>query len=160
MNRSALIWRPMQVEEIASIAGLEARIHPFPWTDVNLRDSLAAGHCCLVGEIGGAIVAYGILLLIAGEAQILNVSVVPEQRRQGIATALMRRFIEQSEAGGAPQVFLEVRESNKAALALYRAMGFYQVARRRGYYPAAEGREDALVMRLPLCKSVRAASTA
>ena len=160
MNRGALIWRPMQVEEIAAIAALEARIHPFPWTEGNLRDSLAAGHCCLVGEIDKAIVTYGVLLRGPGEAQILNVSVVPEQRRRGIATALMRRFIEQSEAGGAQQVFLEVRASNKAAIELYRAIGFYEVARRRGYYPAAEGREDALVMRLPLCKSLPVASTA
>jgi ribosomal-protein-alanine N-acetyltransferase len=160
MKASTLIWRPMQAEEVAAVAALESCIHPFPWTEGNLRDSLAAGHCCLVGEIDKAVVAYGVLLLGPGEAQILNVSVVPERRRRGIATALMRRFIEQSAAGGAQQVFLEVRASNKAAIELYRAIGFYEVARRRGYYPAAGGREDALVMRLPLTKSVPLASTA
>jgi len=156
MEMPQLIWRPMRADDVELVAALEASIHAAPWTAGNFRDSLAAGHSCMVGEIDGVIAVYGVLLLGPGEAQVLNVSVAPGQRRRGFAKALLRRFIVQSEAHGAEQMFLEVRASNASAIALYHATGFHEVARRRGYYPHREGREDALVMRSALALHSRA----
>jgi len=129
---------------------LEGQCHPAPWTAGNFRDALAAGYSCIVGESDGAIVAYGVLMMAPGEAQVLNLTVAPAARRKGLARTLLRRFLDDASRLGAEQCFLEVRLSNAAAIALYRSEGFVAVARRAGYYPGADGaeaREDALVLR-------------
>jgi ribosomal-protein-alanine N-acetyltransferase len=146
-------WRPLRDGDVAYVAALEAQIHAAPWTPGNFRDALAAGYCASVGEREGRIVAYGVLMLAPGEAQILNLSVVPDSRREGLGRELLRRFIDDAHRLGAEQIFLEVRVSNIAAIALYASEGFAIVGRRDGYYPAlAEGAagEDALVMRRPV----------
>ena len=107
-------WRPLRDGDVAYVAALEAQIHAAPWTPGNFRDALAAGYCASVGEREGRIVAYGVLMLAPGEAQILNLSVVPDARRQGLGRELLRRFIDDAHRLGAEQVFLEVRVSNVA----------------------------------------------
>jgi len=143
-------WRPMHESDIAYVAALEAQIHAAPWTAGNFRDALAAGYSASTGVREGRIVAYGVLMLSPGEAQILNLSVVPDARRQGLGRELLRRFVDDARRLGAEQIFLEVRVSNAAAIALYAGEGFVPVGRRECYYPPlGEGaiREDALVMR-------------
>ena len=151
--RPVLEWRPLREGDIAYVAALEAQIHAAPWTSGNFRDALAAGYSARVGERECRIVAYGVLMLSPGEAQILNLSVVPDARREGLGRELLRRFVDDARRLNAEQVFLEVRASNAAAIALYEAEGFASVARRVGYYPGATAdapREDALVMRRAL----------
>jgi ribosomal-protein-alanine N-acetyltransferase len=143
----------MHETDLASVAALEAQIHAAPWTIGNFRDALVAGYAARVGERDGHIVAYGVLMLGPGEAQILNLSVVPAARRQGIGRELLRYFVDDARWLHAGQIFLEVRASNVAAIALYDTEGFRPVARRLGYYPGVgvdAPREDALVMRRAL----------
>ncbi|MBS0319363.1 MAG: ribosomal protein S18-alanine N-acetyltransferase [Proteobacteria bacterium] len=149
---SPVTWRPMTTGDIGYIAVLEAQIHAAPWTQTNFSDALATGYYALVGEREHRVVAYGILMLAPGEAQVLNLSVVPDQRRAGLGRALLRRFLDVARERGAEQCFLEVRTTNIAALALYAAEGFGAVGRREGYYPATARlpREDALVLRRAL----------
>ena len=132
--------------------GLFGESHLAPWTSGNFLDALAAGYSMTVGVTVDAIVAYGVLLLAPGEAQLLNLTVAPSARRQGVGRALLKRFLADARLRGAEQCFLEVRVSNSAAIALYGAEGFVAVARRVAYYPpaAAKEREDALVMRRAL----------
>ena len=149
----SVAWRPLRDGDLASVAALEAEIHAAPWTIGNFRDALVAGYAARVGERDGRIVAYGVLMLGPGEAQILNLSVVPEARRQGIGRELLRYFVDDARWLHAGQIFLEVRASNVAAIALYETEGFTPVARRLGYYPGVgvdAPREDALVMRRAL----------
>jgi len=151
--RPVLAWRPMADGDLGYIAALEAQIHAAPWTLGNFRDSLAVGYSARVGECEGRILVYGVLMLAPGEAQILNLSVVPDARRRGLGRALLRRFTEDAVHLGAEQLFLEVRVSNTAAIALYESEGFARVGRRERYYPASgpeQVREDALVMRRAL----------
>ena len=146
-------WRPLREADLAYVAALEAQIHPSPWTIGNFRDALAAGYCARAGERESRIVAYGVLMLAPGEAQILNLSVVPDARREGLGRALLRLFVEDARRLSVEQVFLEVRASNVAAIRLYETEGFARVARRVAYYPGATpdaAREDALVMRRAL----------
>ena len=148
-----VLWRPLAPGDLAEVAMLEAQIHAAPWSLGNFRDALAAGYTtrCAVRE--QRIVAYGVLMMAPGEAQILNVSVVADARREGFGRALVSLFIDDARDMGAEQCFLEVRVSNTAAIALYERMGFKRIARRTAYYPARdeEGpREDALVMRIAL----------
>jgi len=150
--RPDLQWRPMRADDIADVAALEAQIHVWPWTIGNFNDALAAGYPARVGEREGRIVAYGVLMLAPGEAQVLNLTVVPGARRQGLGRELLVQFIDEARRMRAEQIFLEVRASNTAAIALYGGEGFAPVARRAGYYPRAGDamREDALVMRRAL----------
>jgi ribosomal-protein-alanine acetyltransferase len=155
----AVTWRPLKSEDVAYVAALEAQIHAAPWTLGNFRDALAAGYSARVGEREGRIVAYGVLMYAPGEAQLLNISVVPDSRRQGLGRELVRQFVDDARRLGAGQVFLEVRVSNAAAITLYEREGFAPVGRRIAYYPpdASGTREDALVMRChPAAREVRA----
>lgn len=148
-----IMWRPMRDADVTVVARIEAGAHVAPWTPGNFSDALAAGYGALVGEANGSIVAYGVLMLAPGEAQLLNLTVVDSLRRRGIGRQLLQRFLIDAAALGADQCFLEVRESNVGAIALYAAEGFVPVARRVGYYPAARSaavREDALVLRRAL----------
>jgi ribosomal-protein-alanine acetyltransferase len=148
--QATVVWRPLEPRDVAYVAALEAHIHAAPWTPDNFREAIAAGYSTRVGERDGRIVAYGVLMLAPGEAQLLNLSVVPDARRCGLGRQLLAQFLDDARRLGALQVFLEVRESNAAAIALYALAGFEPVARRASYYPSGpEGtaREDALVMR-------------
>jgi [ribosomal protein S18]-alanine N-acetyltransferase len=148
-----VVWRPMREADLDVVALLESQSHAAPWTAGNFRDALAAGYSTMVGDADGAVVAYGVLMLAPGEAQVLNLTVAPYARRQGLARALLQRFLDDALRLGADQCFLEVRVSNAAATALYAQAGFVPVARRAGYYPPlGEGaiREDALVLRRAL----------
>ena len=147
---ATVAWRPMRVAEVAYVAALEAQIHAAPWTAGNFRDALAAGYSALVGEREGRIVAFGVMMLAPGEAQLLNLSVVSDARREGLGRELLHRFVGIAASTGAAHIFLEVRVSNAVAIALYEGDGFVRVARRAKYYPPSPTgeREDALVMRL------------
>ena len=155
-DRARVVWRPLVQDDVGYVAALEAQVHASPWSIGNFEDALSAGYSALAGEREGRIVAYGVMMYGPGEAQLLNLSVVPDARRQGLGRVLLRRFLDDAERLGAEQVFLEVRESNVAAVALYESEGFVEVARRRAYYPSGrdgrdgEAREDALVMRRPI----------
>ena len=151
-DAAATLWRPLRIEDVPAVAALEREAHMAPWTAGNFTDALAAGYSMTVGEAAGAILAYGVLLLAPGEAQLLNLTVAEPARRRGIGRALLRRFLADARARGAEQCFLEVRVSNLAAIALYAGEDFVPVARRVSYYPpqGAGLREDALVMRRAL----------
>jgi ribosomal-protein-alanine N-acetyltransferase len=142
----------MEPGDLAYVAALEAQIHVAPWTLGNFRDAVAAGYSAQVGEREGRIVVFGVMMLAPGEAQVLNLSVVPDARREGLGRALLERFRDDALRCGAEQMFLEVRVSNAPAIALYASAGFTPVARRLAYYPAVGSApaEDALVMRLVL----------
>ena len=145
----SVAWRPLAEDDLAYVAALEAQIHAAPWSHGNFRDALAAGYSAQVGEREGRIVVFGVMMRAPGEAQILNLSVVPDARRQGLGRALLVRFVDDARRAGAEQIFLEVRITNRPAIALYESAGFKPVGRRANYYPAARGAppEDALVMR-------------
>jgi ribosomal-protein-alanine N-acetyltransferase len=151
--RPEVVWRPLCEADLAYVAALEAQIHLAPWTIGNFRDALAAGYSSRVGEREFRILAYGVLMLAPGEAQILNLSVVPDARREGLGRALLRRLVEDARRSSSDQIFLEVRTSNVAAIGLYESEGFAPVARRADYYPGVAtdaAREDAIVMRRAL----------
>jgi ribosomal-protein-alanine N-acetyltransferase len=140
------------------VAALELRIHAAPWSERSFRATARWPPVIRrVGVRGERIVAYGVLMLGPGEAQLLNLSVVPEFRREGIGRALLLQFVDDARRLYAEQLFLEVRVSNRGAIALYEGAGFVAIARRVAYYPPGETggtREDALVMRCALSPSV------
>lgn len=141
---------PMAATDLDWVGAREVELHAFPWTRGNFEDSLAAGHGAWVMKLGGAPIGYAVMLTVLDEAHLLNISIIGEVQGQGYGRSLLEHLCARAREGGATQLFLEVRPSNEAALALYRKAGFEQIGRRRGYYPAPDGREDAIVMRLAL----------
>lgn len=150
MTMAACDFLPMGASDVDAVLRLERQIYAFPWTRGNFIDALAAGYGAWLLHHDGGLAAYAVLLLAPDEAQLLNISVAPERQRAGLGGALLAFLRDQARAGGALRMLLEVRASNASAQAFYRDQGFAEIARRRGYYPALQGREDALVLELPL----------
>jgi ribosomal-protein-alanine N-acetyltransferase len=117
------------VEELASRSPEAAQ-----WA----RESYAAlngeGHLAWVAVADGAVCGFFAARIVAGEAEILNLAVDPAKRRAGIANALLTEALRELRGRGAQTVFLEVRESNQAAIRFYEKTGFVQTGRRPGYY--------------------------
>lgn len=142
--------RSMTVDDLDEVMAIELDAYPFPWTRTIFRDCLDAGYHAWVAIRLGRVCGYGLLSTGAGEAHVLNVCVAPGERGQGTGRWLLERLLQDARAAGAGQVFLEVRPSNPEAIRLYEAAGFNLISRRPGYYPAHNGREDALVMAMEL----------
>jgi ribosomal-protein-alanine N-acetyltransferase len=140
--------RPMRPGDLAPVVAVEGSIYSHPWTFGNFRDSLHAGYSCWVMERQGELIGYGVLMIGVGEAHLLNLSIAADWQRRGFGRLLLQHFVEQAQRCGATRMLLEVRPSNTAARALYRASGFLELSVRRGYYPADNGREDAILMGL------------
>ncbi|MBI1397399.1 MAG: ribosomal-protein-alanine N-acetyltransferase [Betaproteobacteria bacterium] len=143
---ASLHFRPMRAIDLDAVSAIETDIYTHPWTRGNFSDSLAAGHSCWVVEDDGELAAYGVLMVGVGETHLLNISVARQARRRGLGTRLLAFFETRSREFGARAMLLEVRRSNGPARALYERAGFHELAIRRGYYPATEGREDAILM--------------
>ncbi|GHA85462.1 ribosomal protein S18-alanine N-acetyltransferase [Cognatilysobacter bugurensis] len=142
--------RPMQEADLDAVYEVELRAYPFPWTAGIFRDCLRADYPSWVLVEDGRIIGYFLLSLAADEAHVLNVCVAPECQGLGHGRRLLRAILQLARGRGAHRVFLEVRPTNKGAIALYDSEGFNEIGRRPRYYPAANGREDALVMAIEL----------
>ncbi len=142
--RAAL--RPMREDDLDRVMAIELRAYPFPWTAGIFRDCLRAGYPAWVLVQDGRIIGYGVLSVAAGEAHVLNVCIDPADQGRGYGRRLLRALVLAARGQGAQRVYLEVRPSNPHAIALYHDEGFNEIGRRPRYYPAHEGREDAIVM--------------
>jgi len=139
----------MRAADLDEVVAIESAIYTHPWTRGNFADSLGSGYTCTVWRDGerrdGALLAYCVVMLGAGDAHLLNLSVAAVAQRRGRGSMLLGWILRESRAAGAENLFLEVRPSNAGAQALYCRFGFRLAGVRRGYYPAFDGREDALV---------------
>ncbi len=133
-------------EDLSLVSDIERRSYDFPWSHGVFRDCLLAGYQCVVLDRGDRVAGYAILSIAAGEAHILNLCVDPAHRAHGYGEQLLDEILGRARAAEVAEIFLEVRPSNKTAIALYKKRGFHQVADRPQYYQAQEGREDAAVL--------------
>lgn len=147
---SAVLQSPAAVvamtdADLDEVMRIEREVYTHPWTAGNFADSLRAGYQCATLRVRGVLAGYFVLLVAAGEAHLLNLSVDAGHQGRGYGKALLEEVVGRCARLGARSVFLEVRPSNRVAQALYESRGFRRIAVRRGYYPAHGGREDALV---------------
>jgi ribosomal-protein-alanine N-acetyltransferase len=144
------VLRAMTVASLDGVLELEDAIYPFPWTRGNFVDSLVAGYTAwTLNHVDGDLVGYCVAMTGVGEMHLLNITVAPTARRCGHARRMLADLVRLCRLRQASRLWLEVRESNADAREVYRRLGFAQVGRRKGYYPAPEGqREDAVVMSL------------
>lgn len=142
--------RGMRPDDLAAVIALENASYEFPWSAGIFSDCLKAGYPCWVLCVDGVTAGYGILSMGAGEAHVLNICIGPDHRGRGLGRHLLGRLLDVARWNGAGEVFLEVRPSNPLAKALYESVGFIEIGRRPRYYPARDGREEAIVMKLGL----------
>ena len=143
-------FRPMRMEDLDTIMAIEQHIYPYPWTRGNFKDALNSGHSAWLLMHNEAIIGYSLMMLVLDEAHLLNLSIAKAYQKQGLGRYLLEYMVEIAKNNQMANMFLEVRPSNLSAIALYENMGFNEMAIRRGYYPAANGREDAVLMGLAL----------
>ena len=126
------------------------------WSSAQLAGSLGQpGSWARIACAGGAPRGFTLCRRLVDEAELLLVAVVPPARGQGIGAALLGAACDDARGDGASALFLEMRDGNAAADALYRALGFVEVGRRRDYYRGADARRfDAITMRRDLTAGV------
>lgn len=144
------LLRPLQWGDLDRVMEIELSVYPFPWTRGIFSDCIRVGYDCWGLQVGRSLVGYTVQSDAAGECHLLNLCVEPGSRRQGFGRLLLENAIRIARLHGADSMFLEVRPSNQAGIALYERRGFVPVGRRLDYYSASGGKEDALVMRLDL----------
>ena len=140
--------RPVTVDMLDAVLAIEVQAYPFPWTRGNFIDSIAAGYLtrALFGA-DGELIGYFVAMPGFEEMHLLNVTVAAPHEGRGHARRLLAELYALSASFAATALWLEVRESNERARALYLREGFVEAGRRRGYYPAPQGtREDAILM--------------
>ena len=115
------------------------------WSVRHYEKALSSGRLTLVIEEAGQVKGFLVAISQAGECEIENIAVIGEARRRGLGSHLMGEFLHQIRSSGASAVFLEVRESNLPARALYEKWAFIEAGRRKAYYH--DPPEDAVILK-------------
>ncbi len=138
-------FRRSNPHDAEGIARLEGEIFPDPWDWRSVSDLITTeGAMCFTALDNGRVVAYVIGRIIPPEGEIYRVATAPEYRRRGVAYRLLDYAMKTSRGAGLESTFLEVRSMNVAAINLYRAYGFKEIGRRKGYY--RNPTDDAIIM--------------
>lgn len=138
--------RAMTLEDVDKVFAIEQEVQAYPWTRGNFVDALGHGYVCRVDEDDGKIRGYAVLRPVLDEAELLNIGVSALLQHKGLGRAMLCEMLDAAREQDFCRVFLEVRASNTAAIALYRSAGFVEIGMRRGYYQNANGGEDAITM--------------
>ncbi|WP_312968760.1 ribosomal protein S18-alanine N-acetyltransferase [Acinetobacter gerneri] len=137
--------RLMQKSDLSSVAQIEKLVQSHPWNIAQFEESLAS-YQCTVFEKSNQVVGFCILQTVLDEANLLLMAIHPNQQGQGLGYQLLDASIQMLK-NNPIQIFLEVRESNTAAIALYEKSDFHQIDLRKNYYPNKDGsREHAIIM--------------
>lgn len=144
----------LDARAVDALAALAAEVADYPWRAAQFADSLVAGHQLLgLQAADGTLLGFAVWSQVLDDAELLDIGVAPACRRQGLGQRLLDAVMAAARAQGAQRLLLEVRAGNLAAQALYQRAGFRLSGRRKGYYPAADGREDACLMDVGLTQA-------
>ena len=137
--------RLMQHSDVQAVTQIEKSVQTHPWTKQQFVEA-AAQYQSTVLEKNGSVVGFCILQPVLDEANLLLMAVDPNQQGQGLGYELLTASLDLLK-NNPIQIFLEVRESNTAAIKLYEKADFHQIDLRKNYYPKADGtREHAIIM--------------
>lgn len=139
----------MQENDVNRVAEIERLVQTHPWTRSQFQDALAA-YQCTVYEQGNQVVGFCILQPVLDEANLLLMAIHPDQQGKGLGYELLNDSIQQLK-NNPIQIFLEVRESNLAAIQLYEKTGFHQIDLRKNYYPKQDGSKEHAVIMVKTC---------
>ncbi|MCJ8162126.1 ribosomal protein S18-alanine N-acetyltransferase [Acinetobacter zhairhuonensis] len=137
--------RLMQHSDVNAVAQIEKLVQSHPWTISQFQDAVESYQSTVI-EQAGQVVGFCILQPVLDEANLLLMAIHPNQQGKGLGFQLLELSIALLK-NQPVQIFLEVRESNQAAIALYEKAGFHQIDLRKNYYPSPNGgREHAIIM--------------
>lgn len=136
----------MTAVDVDEVLAIEQSVQAYPWTRGNFTDALNSGYLAYVDEAAGELRGFSVLMPGVDEAELLNIGVAANHQRKGLGREMLAAMLDEAAQRRLFRVFLEVRASNLAAIALYRRAGFSEVGLRRGYYKNSNASEDALVM--------------
>ncbi len=140
-----LTFRQMALEDISDVIQLENEVYQFPWTDRIFKDCIRVGYDCWLAHLGNTVVAHAVISIAAGESHILNLSVTRNHQGKGIGKQFIQFLLNIARNKRAQIMMLEVRPSNIRAINCYSSAGFNEIGCRKDYYPAPNGKEDALL---------------
>ncbi|WP_049293839.1 ribosomal protein S18-alanine N-acetyltransferase [Franconibacter helveticus] len=140
----------LEPTDLAAAYAIEIRSHAFPWSEKTFATNQGERYLNYRLDLQGEMAAFAITQVVLDEATLFNIAVAPAYQRRGLGRQLLEHLISELETRGVLTLWLEVRASNVAAIALYESLGFNEATIRRNYYPTKEGREDAIIMALPL----------
>lgn len=143
---SDLAIRALAPEDMPAVLEIERQGYSHPWGEPVFRDCFRDNYRLWAACHGDELVGYAVVAYMFDEAHLLNLCVHPAWQGQGAGRRLLRHLLKEAAREQIWQTILEVRLSNEAAYQLYLAEGFAEIGRRPGYYPGADGREDARVM--------------
>lgn len=150
-SRQSFAYESLMQAHCAELADLHAPAFHHAWSEEDFAGMLSQGNIFgfIARPVGKPKQAAGFVLarLVAGEAEILTIAVSSAFQRRGVGRDLMEAVLRHLHHERAESLFLEVDESNVAAQALYRRLGFIQVGQRPAYYETGHGRSNALVLR-------------
>jgi [ribosomal protein S18]-alanine N-acetyltransferase len=141
-----MILRDMTEVDLDAVLRIENEVHTHPWTPGNFSDALRAKYECKVLEEAGRMLGYAVLMLAVDEAELLDIAIDAKNQHQGWGRKLLEEMMVLARRREMRRLVLEVRASNKPAIGLYLKVGFAEIGLRREYYPAENGREDAILM--------------
>jgi len=139
-------FEPMTQARLDEVLAIENSAYAHPWTRGNFADSLRSGYQGQLLCAGETVLGYFIAMKGVDEVHLLNITVAPAYQGQGWGRVMLDALALWSRGQGAQWLWLEVRTSNRRALEVYQRYGYRRVGERKGYYPAHDGREDAIVM--------------
>ena len=132
--------------DFKAIYSIEKKAYPIPWSEKIMTSMVEGNEYKIKITYYDKIVAYVFMMVVLDEATVLNITVDPEHQGKGLGRKLLQYVKTELSKKGIVSIFLEVRESNRNALALYESEGFHEIDLRKNYYPTKNGREDAIIM--------------
>ena len=136
--------------DLDDVIAIEESVYPYPWTRGIFHDCINVGYLCRILQDKGKIVAYSIMSVAVEEAHLLTIVVPKNEQSKGYGKRMLNEMIRLAKEDAANTMYLEVRTSNESAIQLYHQRGFNELGIRNNYYPAEQGREDALIFALDL----------
>lgn len=145
MTEPSLNFRPMTLQDITQVMIVEQEVYEFPWSDRIFSDCIRVGYLCWLALLDKLIIGHAVISVTTDESHMLNLSIAIKHQRRGFGRQFVEFLVQQAAGREAQTMLLEVRPSNVAAINCYSAAGFNEIGSRKGYYPAPDGREDALL---------------
>ena len=130
----------LETTDLPAAYHIEQRAHAFPWSEKTFASNQGERYLNFQLTQNGKMAAFAITQVVLDEATLFNIAVDPDYQRQGLGRALLEHLIDELEKRGVATLWL----------ALYESLGFNEATIRRNYYPTTDGREDAIIMALPI----------
>jgi len=146
MNDAVLSFRRMTLDDLEQVMNVENAVYEFPWTRSIFSDCIRVGYSCWIALQQETVVGHAVISIVADESHMLNLSIARNHQRKGYGKQFVEFLVNEASAQQAQTMLLEVRPSNTAAINCYNSAGFNEIGCRKDYYPAREGREDALLL--------------